>query len=214
MSRYLLVITKDGYGKRVAVNEIRRTRRDAVGVKMSKVPVAFAEVVDDTNAELVLASLKGKIQRLRVGDIPTRRRIDRSSGRISKGARIMRLNSDDRVATGALVYPVEAAPKAVLAEIGIGGKGDTEDSEIAFITRLFEHCGGSLAWSAAVVLNRPELARLAPAKTEAGLDAWFGANPDVGSFALRRALIHGNRGLDGKGRRLWLLETKRGAPRA
>ena len=41
MKQYLLVITEDGYGKRVAVDEIRHTRRDAVGVKISRVSIAF-----------------------------------------------------------------------------------------------------------------------------------------------------------------------------
>jgi DNA gyrase subunit A len=106
MKQYLLVITEDGYGKRVAVDEIRHTRRDAVGVKISRVSIAFAQVVDDANAELVIATAHGKIQRLRVGDVPTRRRRDQSSSRISKGVRIMRLEPNDRVATAAPVYRV------------------------------------------------------------------------------------------------------------
>jgi DNA gyrase subunit A len=122
MRQYLLVITEDGYGKRVAVDEIRRTRRNPQGVKLSAVPVAFAEVVNDTNAELILASANGKIQRLRVGDIPTRRRTanDRHRRYPPKGVRVMRLDPGDRVAAGAVVSipgvdPV-AAPAAFPAD--------------------------------------------------------------------------------------------------
>jgi DNA gyrase/topoisomerase IV subunit A len=111
MKQYLLVITEDGYGKRVAVDDIRYTKsRNRAGVKISSVRVAFAEVVDGAKAELVLATARGKIQRLDVGDIPIRRRMtaDRTHHYPPKGVRIMKLDPDDRIASAAVVTAPES----------------------------------------------------------------------------------------------------------
>ncbi len=102
----LLIVTTDGYGKRIPTAEIRRTNRGAVGVRVSRVPVAIAMVVDSgaehSGAELVIATTSGKVQRIRVDDVPIRSRAYRSDGQyvISNGARVVRLRPGDRVAAG------------------------------------------------------------------------------------------------------------------
>ncbi len=83
---YLLLVTADSFGRRVAVDDVRRTKgRNAVGVNISRVPVAAALVVDGTDAEVVIATANGKVERLRVGDVPTRRRSTRTPGGCPRG---------------------------------------------------------------------------------------------------------------------------------
>jgi hypothetical protein len=43
---YLLIVTEDGYRKRIHTDEIPRTRRAVKGVKISTVPVAAAVWID------------------------------------------------------------------------------------------------------------------------------------------------------------------------
>ena len=127
---YLLLVTEDGFGRRVAVDDVRRTKgRNAVGVNISRVPVAAALVVDSTDAEVVIATANGKVERLRVGDVPTRRRSDPNTGRMSKGLRVIRLEPGDRVASVALSTPVEMPPPATNGGPWVGGRVGLEDGE-------------------------------------------------------------------------------------
>jgi len=138
--QYVLVVSEDGYGKRVPVDEIRRTKgRNVTGVNLSRVPIAAALVVDRTDGEVVLMTANGKIQRIRVGDVPTRRRSDPKSGRISKGARIMRLDAGDRVATAALTgVEIVAEPRrrTVWSAGRVGLKTGEETRQTAILTRV------------------------------------------------------------------------------
>jgi hypothetical protein len=117
LTQHLLIVTEDGYGRRVPVHEIRKTDRRASGVRVSKTPVAIAMVVDDPEAELVIAAAGGKVQRVSVGSVPVRRRTDPSSGKVPKGARVIRLRAGDHVASGALVARVKVPATATEAEI-------------------------------------------------------------------------------------------------
>jgi hypothetical protein len=102
-TEYLLIVTEDGMGRRVAVDEIRRTKgRGGVGVTVSKSAIAAALVVSDDDGDVLIASAGGIVQRVALASIPIRRRIDPSSGRIPKGARVMTLDSGDKVATVAV----------------------------------------------------------------------------------------------------------------
>jgi DNA gyrase/topoisomerase IV subunit A len=113
---FLLVVTEDGYAKRIPVSEIRRTKgRGTQGVKVSSSPVAFSAVVEEDD-ELVLASERGKIERVAVASIPTRRREVRPGGRLSKGVPVMTLADGDQLAAGAVTRvaekDVQTAPAA------------------------------------------------------------------------------------------------------
>jgi hypothetical protein len=83
-ARVLLVVTDDGYGKRIALKLIGRKLRDTKGVAVSSMPVAFSAVVEVSDA-LVLMTAQGKVQRLSVADIPVRTRTTRRGGGQSKG---------------------------------------------------------------------------------------------------------------------------------
>jgi hypothetical protein len=63
---FLLVITVDGYGKRVALDDIPLRRRTAKGVKLSTAPVAAAMLVGERDS-LLIASARGKIVRVGAG---------------------------------------------------------------------------------------------------------------------------------------------------
>lgn len=141
MSRQrLLIVTEDGYGKRVAIDEIRCTQgRNSKGVNVSRVPVAAALVVDNTDAEAVIATANGKVERVRVGDVPTRRRSDPSSGRISKGVSVIRLDPGDRVASVALIASptrVEKPPAAMSSHQWPAGRVGLDPGERAAQTQV------------------------------------------------------------------------------
>jgi DNA gyrase/topoisomerase IV subunit A len=96
---WLLVVTEDGFAKRVPVTDIpRQANRNAKGVRISSAPIAEASVVSDPSAPLLVISAEGQMLRTTVGQVPIRRRKVLSNGRLSKGTRLMRLASGDRVA--------------------------------------------------------------------------------------------------------------------
>jgi DNA gyrase/topoisomerase IV subunit A len=109
-------VTLDGYGKRIAVEEIRRTDRGVIGVTVSKVPIGAALVVDDSTPELILQSKAGKTQRMATSSVPRRRR--RHS---SRGVRVMRLDPWDEVAS---VAPVRDEVDARGTQAPAAGLGD------------------------------------------------------------------------------------------
>jgi hypothetical protein len=114
MSSHLLIITESGFGKRVPVDEVRRTNRGARGVNASRDKVAVAIVVNDPDADLVLATAEGKVERVAVASIPVRRRANRKTGAISKGIRVIRPGRNDRVASGSLATGVETPAAGLL----------------------------------------------------------------------------------------------------
>jgi hypothetical protein len=95
--RYLLVVTEDGFAKRLPVAELPPRRRAAKGVCVSSVPLAAALEVG-AGDEVVLASALGKVERVAVTEVPLRRRRVLSAGQMSKGVRVMRLPAGARVA--------------------------------------------------------------------------------------------------------------------
>jgi len=105
MNQEIILITTDGYGKRMAVADIRKTGRNRKGVQISKAPLAAAITITHTNHDLVLASAGGKIQVIAVADLPLRRRTQRGGPGRSRGARVMTLSDDDYVAGAALAPP-------------------------------------------------------------------------------------------------------------
>ena len=127
----LLVVTENGYGKRTAIDEYRKTSRGAKGVKTitateTKGALAGALVVRE-HQELVFISQNGMVQRTSV------RGINRY-GRAAQGVRVMNLREDDIVSAVALVVETDAATAASAAGIeptdgaapaGVEGAPDT-----------------------------------------------------------------------------------------
>jgi DNA gyrase/topoisomerase IV subunit A len=101
---HLLVVTVDGYGKRVPLADIPRRRRKTKGVKVSTAPVAAALMLDGP-ASIVIATSCGKITRIAADDIPVRRRTVGKGGRMAKGARIVRVEGGDRVTAVGIDLP-------------------------------------------------------------------------------------------------------------
>lgn len=85
MRQYLLIVTEDGFGKRVAVDEVRRTSRGAKGVNLSSAPVAAVLVVDRDDGDVVIATAAGRVERVAVRSFPVRRRSNPKTGHISRG---------------------------------------------------------------------------------------------------------------------------------
>ncbi|MFH0765397.1 MAG: DNA gyrase subunit A, partial [Calditrichota bacterium] len=90
----LLVVTKSGYGKQSEVADYRLTRRGASGVMALKTTartghmIAIMEVVDSD--DLFIMTTSGMVIRQRVSAI-------RTSGRVTQGVRLIRLDEDDEI---------------------------------------------------------------------------------------------------------------------
>ena len=108
----LLIVTEDGYGRRVRLGEIKRMKdRGRVGVKLSRWPIAAALVVDARDTALIITTAAGKVVRVAVAQVPLRQRIDSTTGRMPKGLRLIRLAPGDRVtALACMVEPPAAWP--------------------------------------------------------------------------------------------------------
>lgn len=146
MSR-LLVITTDGYAKRIALADVPRFGRNAKGVMLSSVSVAAVLRVEGASGDVVTATANGKVERVAVSSVPIRRREVLSRGRLSKGARIIALEPGDRVAAASIPredIAAEPAPRrvetpspALGAQKWPGGRvglreGERADSAIVF----------------------------------------------------------------------------------
>src|SRR5579859_1752534 len=111
----LLVVTKNGYGKRTRIDQYRKTSRGAKGVMTiklteSKGALAGALVVRE-HQELVFISQEGKVQRTGVRGIS-------QQGRAATGVRVMNIREDDRVSAVALVVESEAQTAAPVVDDG------------------------------------------------------------------------------------------------
>jgi hypothetical protein len=70
----------------------------------------------------------------------------------------------------------------------------------SFLLKLFEHYGPALPFSAAAIVNKPQLRALAPVG-EAQLDAWFAEHACRDLGGIHVVLAIGYR--EGQGRKLW-----------
>ena len=88
----LLVVTENGYGKRTAIDQYRKTNRGAKGVgtiKLTEAKGALAgALVVREHQELVFISREGMVQRTGVRGISR-------YGRLSQGVRVMNIRDDD-----------------------------------------------------------------------------------------------------------------------
>ena len=115
----LLVLTETGYGKRVSLDEFRTMHRGSQGVRLISLEgaktgdVAAAELVTETDEELLLISAGGQVVRTDVKSI-------NRYGSQARGVIVMRLNEGDTVA-GIAVF------RAGLAEQRSMGDNDAPD---------------------------------------------------------------------------------------
>ena len=98
----LLVIMKNGYGKRTNLKEWRLQGRGGMGVKVANVTNKTGEIMDsriidpESTQDLLIISQEAQVIRLPFKDIP-------SLGRDTQGVRLMKLNADDYVASLAMI---------------------------------------------------------------------------------------------------------------
>ena len=90
----ILTITENGFGKRTALKDYRKTHRGSKGVRTiitneRNGRVVFAKSVEEED-EIMVLSRTGMISRMRVKDI-------RRQGRNTAGVRIMRLKEGDKI---------------------------------------------------------------------------------------------------------------------
>jgi DNA gyrase subunit A len=111
----ILVVTENGFGKRTAVAEYRKTSRGAKGVQTIKFSEKrgglAAALVVRPHEELVFISEAGMVQRTGVTGI-------RQTGRSAQGVTLMNVREDDRVSAVALIVESEADTGAPVAEGG------------------------------------------------------------------------------------------------
>jgi hypothetical protein len=79
-------------------------------VKISTDPVAAALMLDRPST-IVVATARGKITRMATDEIPVRRRTVGQGGRMAKGARIVRVDDDDRVTAVGLDLQISPEPQ-------------------------------------------------------------------------------------------------------
>lgn len=93
----LLVMSMNGYGKLTKTSNFPGHKRGGVGIKSAVVTsktgnIATVRSIDPSAKEILIISSKGQTIRVGLNDIPT-------LGRTTQGVRIMRLGSDDTVAS-------------------------------------------------------------------------------------------------------------------
>jgi DNA gyrase subunit A len=88
----LLVVTEDGFGKRVPLELLRGYERGMMKVRALGRRLTLAAEVSNLD-EVVLTSSQEKVIRVAVSRVPI-------MGRKARGARVMRLQSGERVTAG------------------------------------------------------------------------------------------------------------------
>ena len=91
---FILISTKNGYGKRVKTSEFRAQRRGGSGIiaikTSNKTGFVVGMVCVEKGDEILLISSQGKIIRLRAKQIPV-------LGRLAKGVKLMSINEEENV---------------------------------------------------------------------------------------------------------------------
>ncbi len=100
----LLVVMQNGYGKITKSQQFTSHNRGGVGIKAGVAtaktgPAIDVRIVDNLEDDVLLVSKKGQVIRLHLKTIPI-------IGRATQGVRIMRLNSEDQIASVALMQSV------------------------------------------------------------------------------------------------------------
>lgn len=115
----LVVVTTDGYAKRVPLRDIPSRRAGAKGVLISSVAIAAALIVDDLEGDVVIATRHGKIKVVPLAAVPVRRRRVQSGGRIARGAAVIALADGDQVASVVLAPPSSSCAVAQCPSAGL-----------------------------------------------------------------------------------------------
>ncbi len=106
----LLVVMGNGLGKRTSLVNYRFQARGGTGVKTANITQKTGKVIgasvikEGTEADLIIISKKGQIIRLPMNGIPSR-------GRATQGVYLMRLKSDDKVASISVIEKVQTEEK-------------------------------------------------------------------------------------------------------
>lgn len=93
----VLTILENGNGKRTLIDKFTLQKRGGIGIRASKInaktgKLAGAEIIYDHDGEVVIMSLKGQVIRTPIKAV---KRLTRDT----RGVRVMRLNSGDKVAS-------------------------------------------------------------------------------------------------------------------
>ena len=96
---YLLVVAKNGYGKRTNIKEYRLQGRGGSGIKTANITsktgdLVASAVLTGVEEDLIIISQKGNVIRINISSIP-------KLSRPTQGVRIMRLTEGDKVASAA-----------------------------------------------------------------------------------------------------------------
>jgi DNA gyrase subunit A len=108
----LLVVMENGLGKMTPVEEYRFQGRGGSGVKAAQLTAKTGDIVggcvlaEGEDGDLLCISKQGQMIRMRLSDIPSR-------GRATQGVIVMRLNSQDKVATMSVVMEDKESEAAV-----------------------------------------------------------------------------------------------------
>jgi len=99
--QYLLVVMKNGYGKRTDLKEYKLQGRGGSGVKTANVTsktgeLVFSKVVTDQEEDLIVISQKGQVIRAKISSIA-------KISRATQGVKIMKLGEGDRVASATCI---------------------------------------------------------------------------------------------------------------
>ncbi len=96
----ILVVTKNGYGKRTSVNEYRQTHRGSKGVKALNVTEKNGNIISfkiiDGNEDLMIITDSGIIIRLPITQIST-------TGRVAQGVKLINLKDNQSVSNVAII---------------------------------------------------------------------------------------------------------------
>jgi DNA gyrase subunit A len=152
----LFVITDAGFGKRTGVDQFRKTKRGAMGVRAIKAAshkgdLAGALVVRE-HEELLFISEGGLVQRTSVRGISRQ-------GRDATGVRVMNVREDDRVSAVALVVESdedEAIEASIVLDepVSLGASGSADEPALQQDTD--EISGGGITEPAAEDGDMPD----------------------------------------------------------
>ncbi len=112
--QFLLAVTDAGFGKRTLIDQFRKTKRGAMGVRVIKAAqhkgdLAGALVVR-AHDDLIFISEAGMVTRTQAGGIS-------QQGRDATGVRVMNVREDDRVSAVALIVEGSKEEEAVQAAL-------------------------------------------------------------------------------------------------
>ncbi len=99
--QYLLVVTENGYGKRTEISQYRHQGRGGSGIKTAKATqktgnLVLSRVLAGDEEDLIVISRKGQVIRAGIKSISI-------LSRATQGVRIMKLDEDDKVASGTCI---------------------------------------------------------------------------------------------------------------